>query len=492
MYIRTLVVMSIGLFTSRVTLDVLGVENYGVYCVVGGFVALFTIVGGTLVTACQRFLTIEIGRRDCANPQKVFNVSVLIHIVLAIFLLILFETFGLWFVLNKLNIPAGCIGDIQWVFQCSVFSFLINIICAPYNALLIAYEKISAFAYINLFDAVAKLGIVYALYCFSSNHLVWYSILLLIVAIVDRIVYSVYCYVKFPDFKFKLEHDFVLLKEILHFAGFTFVGSTASVLCNQGINVLMNLFGNVTANAARAIAVQVQNATMKFVNDFMTALNPQITKSYAAGNVEKSMKLCFCGARISYFMMYLIAIPFLFKTQCILDLWLKNYPKIAISFVQMTLLLSLVAVLSNPIVTEILAIGKLKMNALIIGLVRIMTIPICYFFLSLKYDLIVCYLVLLVIEVVSLFVRLLVLKFLNGFEILGYVRNVLCRVLLVSICSLPCIKLFDSMTPSSFKGILLFVIAVIPITFFIECLLGLTKSEKKYVIVFLRKKIICK
>lgn len=488
LYIRTLVVMGIGLFTSRVVLDALGVDDYGIYCVIGGFVAMFTIVGGTLVTSCQRFLTVEIGKENESNPQKVFNVAVIIHVALAAILLFLFESFGLWFVFNKLNVPVERMGAVQWVFQCSVLAFLINIVSAPYNALLIAYEKMAAFAYINLLDAILKLGIVYALYWFSTDSLILYSVLFLAVAVVDRVIYGVYCHLKFPKFKFRIERDFELFKQILHFAGFTFIGSTASVLCNQGVNILMNLFGNVAANAARAIAMQVQNATTKFVNDFMTALNPQITKTYASGNVEKSMQLCYCGAKISYFMMLLIAIPFLFKTRYILDLWLKNYPDSTVRFVQMTLLLSLVAVLSNPVITEILAVGKLKLNALIIGLVRIMTIPLCYIFLSMGYDLIVCYFILLVIESLSLVIRLIVLKYLNGSKILRYVKEVGFRIVLVTGFSLPFVKMFDRITSSSFMGLISFVTASFFITLVIEIALGLSKSEKQYIACFLKKK----
>lgn len=277
LYGRTFLIMAISLFTSRVVLNTLGIDNYGIYNVIGGFVAMFSIAGGTLVTACQRFLTYEIGKKENAQTQKVFSAALTIHIVLAIFLLVLFETIGLWFLNAKMNIPPDRMIAANWVFQCSILAFLVNIVSSPYNALIIAHEKMSAFAYISLMDAILKLLIVYMLYITSWDRLILYAILYLGVAILDRLIYSLYCR-RFSESKFVFIKDKALYKKITGFAGFTFLGSVASLLSNHGVNLILNLFYGVAINAARGIAVQVQNAVVKFVNDFMTALNPQITK----------------------------------------------------------------------------------------------------------------------------------------------------------------------------------------------------------------------
>lgn len=488
LYGRTFLIMTISLFTSRVVLNTLGIDNYGIYNVIGGFVAMFSIAGGTLVTACQRFLTYEIGKKENAQTQKVFSAALTIHIVLAIFLLVLFETIGLWFLNVKMNIPPDRMIAANWVFQCSILAFLVNIVSSPYNALIIAHEKMSAFAYISLMDAILKLLIVYMLYITSWDRLILYAILYLGVAILDRLIYSLYCR-RFSESKFVFIKDKALYKKITGFAGFTFLGSVASLLSNHGVNLILNLFYGVAINAARGIAVQVQNAVVKFVNDFMTALNPQITKSYAAGDKEKSMNLCYKGARFSFFLLMVMALPIMIRTPYILELWLKVYPDYATMFVRLTLTLSLVTLLSTPLTTEILAVGKLKLNALAIGGIRLLNLPLCYTIMNMGASPEYCYVVLIIMEILSLLARLIILKLQIRIHIINYFREVIVYVIAVLAICFFMSHLLDKIIAQTLIGLFVFGFVSVIVSIIVVYVLGLKKMEKKMIAKFVFNKI---
>ena len=326
LYMRTLVVMVISIFTSRVILQSLGIEDYGTYNVIGGFVAMFSMLGGTLVTATQRFINVELGKKENGNPNEVFSTAMGIHIALAVIIFIALETFGLWFLNCKMNIPDGRMFAANVVFQCSVLAFLLNIICMPYNAIIIAYERMKAFAYISLYDVMVKLLISYALFLFLSDRLIIYAVLLLALAVSERSIYSIYCRRHFPEeSKFHIVRDRRAYIRQTSFAGYTFLGSFASILSNHGVNIVLNIFCGVAVNAARAIAMQVLHAITKFVSDFTVALNPQIVKTYAAGETSKSMELVYRGAKFSYYLMFMSSVPIIFFTPEILNLWLGPY-----------------------------------------------------------------------------------------------------------------------------------------------------------------------
>ena len=441
---------------------------------------MFSVAGGTLVTACQRFLTYEIGKKENSRINEVFSASIVIHISLAIFLLVLFETIGLWFLNAKMNIPADRMTAANWVFQCSIIAFLINIISSPYNALIIAYEKMSAFAYISILDVALKLLIVYMLYISSYDRLILYSVLFLGVTLLNRSVYGLYCR-RFSVSKFIIVKDKSLYKRITNFAGYTFLGSVAAILSNHGVNLILNMFYGVTINAARGIAVQVQNAVVKFANDFMTALNPQITKSYAAGETEKSLSLCYKGARISFFLLMTITLPIIIRTPYILELWLKIYPDYAIIFVRLTLALSLVTLLSVPLTTEILAVGKLQSNALAIGGIRLLILPICYIVMKLGNDPQSCYVVLILMEIVSLFVRLYILKRQIQANIIGYIREVIFYIIIVFSLSFSISYLLDNVVEQSFIGLIFFVFLSVIFSVSIVYVIGLKKNEREQI-----------
>lgn len=490
LYLRTLVVLAISLYTSRVILATLGIENYGIYNVIGGFVSMFALAGGTLVSATQRFLNFEIGKREHSDPNKVFCVSMGIHFSLSLFLLLLFETFGLWFLNSELNIPSERLFAANIVYQCSVLAFLVNIISIPYNAVIIANERMGAFAYISLLDAVLKLLIAYALYLSGFDKLIVYAILLLLIALLIRLIYGGYCKRHFPEIsRFRLVRDGQAYKRQIGFASFTFLGSSAAILSSQGVNVVMNLFCGVAVNAARGIAVQVQHATEKFVTDFMTALNPQITKTYAAGEKGKSIELVYRGARFSFILMLFFSLPIIFRTHDILDFWLVNYPQYSVEFVRLTLLYSLVTLLSRSLTTEILATGQIKTNALVIGGVRLSILPLCYIVLSMGYDPTSCYYVMIIVDMIALYARLYIVRSLTGFAIADYFRKVIRYVVPVFVLSFFLSYVLDMCISANLVGLLSFIACSVLCTGIVSWSIGLDKAERSLIKGFIIDKI---
>lgn len=482
LYMRTVAVMIISIFTSRVILQSLGIEDYGAYNVIGGFVAMFSMLGGTLVTATQRFINVELGKKENGNPNEVFCTAMGIHIILAVIIFVALETFGLWFLNYKMNIPDGRMFAANVVFQCSILAFLLNIICMPYNAIIIAFERMKAFAYISLYDVILKLLISYVLFLFMYDRLIIYAFLILLLAISERFIYSIYCRKHFPE---ESEFHFVRNKQAYirqtSFAGYTFLGSFAAILSSHGVNIVLNLFCGVAVNAARAISMQVLHAVSKFVSDFTVALNPQIVKTYAAGEIDKSMELVYRGAKFSYYLMFIFSVPIIFLTPEILHLWLGHYPDHTIIFVRLTLVYGLVTVLSKTLTTEILATGKIRANAFIIGGLRLLILPFSYLVLWMGYEAYTVYYVMIVIDSISILTRLYILKDVTGVKMIGYIKNVLIPVLLVSILSCVLCYIIWRHIPYTLPYNLLYIVCSLIICMVIAFCVGISSNEKRMI-----------
>ena len=490
LYMRTVVVMIISIFTSRVILQSLGVEDFGTYNVIGGFVAMFSMLGGTLVSATQRFINVELGKKEGGNPNEVFCTAMGIHMILAGIIFIALETFGLWFLNYKMNIPDGRMFAANVVFQCSILAFLLNIICMPYNAIIIAFERMKTFAYISLYDVILRLIISYALFLFMYDRLILYAVLLLVLAISERSIYSIYCRKHFPEeTKFHIVRDKQAYIRQTSFAGYTFLGSFAAILSNHGVNIVLNLFCGVAVNAARAISQQVLHAVSKFVSDFTVALNPQITKTYAAGELDKSMELVYRGAKFSYYMMFVFSVPIIFLTPEILRLWLGHYPDHTIIFVRLTLIYGLITVLSKTLTTEILATGKIRANAFIIGGLRILILPFSYLVLWMGYDAYMVYYVMIVIDSISIFTRLYIIKDVTGVKMMGYVKNVLLPVMSVSIPSCVICYFLWKQTPSTLLYNAFYVLTSIIICVIVIACIGISPKERQMISAVINKKI---
>ena len=382
LYGRMALTMLVALFTSRVVLQALGVTDFGIYNVVGGVVAMMGFLNGSLGGATSRFITYELGLGGRGNVRHIFRCAVSIHYLLAALVLVVAETVGLWFVLEKLVIPDGRMTAALWAYQCSVLTVVVTIISSPYNALIIAHERMSAFAYISILEVFLKLGIVYLLMAVGIDRLILYATLLLVVQVSIRFIYSGYCSRHFPETSGRWLWDRRKSREIFSYAGWTLNGNLAVMGYTQGINILLNLFFGPAVNAARAISVQVQSAAYQFFNNFLTAVRPQITKSYAQGDLPYMHKLILSSSKYGAYLFLIIAVPLLSNTSYVLSLWLGQVPAHTVAFTQLMLLTCMNSVLKMPTLMGIHATGDIKRFQIVEGSLLLTVVPIAYAFLK--------------------------------------------------------------------------------------------------------------
>ncbi len=424
LYFRMLIVMAVSLYTSRLVLQALGVVDYGIYSVVGGLVSLCSVFSASISSAISRFLTIELGRKHNERLRQVFSASTTILFFLCIFIVIIAEPIGLWFVNNKMVIPTERLNAAYWIFHLSLLTFCINLISAPYNATIIAHEKMGVFAYISIVDVIVKLIIVVILFLIPVDKLIVYGIMMALVAILMRFIYGHYCVRHFQECKYYYFFDKALYRSIFSFAGWNFIGSTAAVIRDQGGNILMNMFGGPAVNAARGISLQVNSAINQFSTNFMTALNPQIIKSYATSDINYLHTLIYRGSRFSFYLLLILSLPLLICTSYVLELWLGIVPDYSVEFVRLSLMVSMVDALTNSLTTGILATGKVKYYQMAVGVTLLLNIPFSYILLRLGATPISVLWVALSISFVCMLLRILFVKRLLGINIVNYVKEV--------------------------------------------------------------------
>lgn len=435
LYFRMIFLTAIFLYTSRVILSALGIEDFGIYNVVGGVVAMFSTLSGSLSSAISRFITYELGIGNKEKLKRIFSSSVTIQILLGLVIMLLAETVGVWFLNAKMVIPTERLVAANWVLQFSILTFVINLISVPYNATIIAHEKMSAFAYISIVEAVGQLAIAYFIMISPIDRLIFYAILMFSVAVIIRLVYAIYCKQHFEECTYHFFWDKELLRNMFGFAGWNMIGASSAVLREQGGNIVINLFCGPTVNAARGIASQVSNAAQRFVSNFMTALNPQITKSYASGDRAYMMALTFQGARLSFYMLLLLSLPIIASTEYILTLWLGNVPEHTTLFVRLILIFAMSESISNPLVTVMLATGKIRNYQIVVGGLQMMNLPISYALLRMGYIPETVIIVAIGISQCCLAARLWMLRGMIGLKIRHYLQKVYFNVIMVTICA---------------------------------------------------------
>lgn len=489
LYIRMLFMMIISLFTSRVILNTLGVEDFGTYNVVGGVVAMFSAFSSMFTGAISRFLTFELGKKESARLNEVFSTSVTIQIGISLIFVIVAEIVGLYFVNYKLVIPAGRLFAANCVLQCSIITFVVGLISVPYNAAIIAHEKMSAFAYIGIFEVVMKLIIVYALYISPFDKLISYAILLMLLSVTIRFIYGSYCGKHFNECHYNFSYDKTLLHEMSGFAGWHFFSSGAYILNIQGVNILINMFFGVTLNAARGIANQVDNAILQLVNNFMMALKPQIIKSVASGNLTYMTELVCRGAKFGYLLMFFFFVPIYAEAEQILTIWLKIVPEYAVPFVQLAMIGSMVDLLGATISSAIIATGKVKSYCIAIGTFGLMVFPVTYICFRLGCPAEYCYYSFICVYALLLFVKLRQANKLVGFPIWTYVRDVLFRLLPVTVVVLfVTIFVKNLIVPSLSRLFIVSVVGVVT-TAVMAILIVLTARERQFIINIVKSKI---
>ena len=485
LYARMLFMMAISLYTSRIVLNTLGVEDYGIYNVVGGVVAMFGFINGSMSSATQRYITFALGKENFERLQKVFSTTVQIHVLIAVIIVVLSETVGLWFMYEKMQIPTARMDAAFWVLQCSILSTAVMIVSVPYNADIIAHEKMSAFAYISILEAVLKLAIVYILLIGSFDKLILYAALLLAVQIIIRFCYTIYCNKHFKETIYKHVWDKTLFKEMTEFAGWSMFGNLSAVLFGQGLNMLLNVFFGPVVNAARAVAVQVQNAIQQFVGNFQMALNPQITKTYAKGEMNEMHKLMFRSARFSFYLLFFLSLPVLFETDFILTIWLKTVPENTVIFLRIMICTSLIYSLANPLIIANQATGRVKKYQAVCGSILLLILPVSYIVLKLGFPAYSVFIVHFVMESITQLARMIMLRPLIGIRIREYFKYVYTPVFTVILCSviLPFV-VYTSMNDNILRFFTICIVCVISVCS-VAYKIGLSKNER----IFVRSKV---
>lgn len=429
LYFRMLFMMLIGLYTSRINLQSLGVEDFGIYNVVGGVVVMFSIINGSITASISRFLTFELGTGNMEKLKKVFSTSVTIQVGISFLILLLTETLGLWFLNNKMVIPESRIYAANWVYQFSIMTFILNLISMPYNACIVAHEKMSAFAWITIYDAIAKLLVAWLTFIAPMDKLIFYASFIVLIAFTQRIIYTSYCLRNFEECSYKFTIDKALLKNMSGFAGWNFIGATSAILRDSGGNIVINMFSGPTVNAARAIASSINNAVLGFANSFTTAINPQITKSYASGDYDKMMKTIYNGAKFSFFLMLLLGLPVIIETQYIIHLWLGQVPEHTVLFVQLTILYAMSESISNPLITAMLATGKIKNYQIVVGGLQMLNLPISYICLRLGCIPETVLIVAIILSQCCFAARIYMLRFMINLNAIDYLKKVYLRII---------------------------------------------------------------
>lgn len=382
LYIRMLITLIIGIWTSRIVLNALGFVDNGLYNVVGGFVGFFSVITSAQSNAISRFLTFEIGRGDIRNINSIYHTSLFIQVVLCVVILILAETVGLWFVNAKLIIPPERLFAVNVVYQLSIGSFLLSILSTSQNALIIAHEKMNIYAYVSIFSAVAKLIISFVIASSPVDRLILYASLLFCVSLATRLFYAIYISRAFPYCSYGFSDYKLYYKKMAGYAGWSFIGETAGVLRGSGISVLLNIFGGPVANTVNGIANQVNSLVNMFVNDFTTAFNPQITKKYATHEYESLLVYLYRCSKFSFLLMTVMAVPIFFNVDFLLVFWLKKVPSETFVFTQLIIIMSLIESLSRPLITAKAATGNIRNYQLIVGGILLLSLPLAYIFLK--------------------------------------------------------------------------------------------------------------
>ncbi|MCD8290903.1 MAG: oligosaccharide flippase family protein [Prevotella sp.] len=478
LYFRMLLLMAVNFYTSRVVLNVLGVEDFGIYNVVGGVVTMFGFLNGALAACTQRYLNYELGQKHYGRIQRVFVTALYIHALISLLLIILAETVGLWFLYSKMTIPNSRLNAAFWVYQFSVLSTVVMMMSVPYNAAIIAHEKMSAFAYISILEAVLKLLIVFILQEGHYDKLIIYAILMFAVQMAIRIIYGWYCNLHFSETKFRVVWDKDLFRSMLSFSVWNVFGNLASVASTQGVNILLNMFFTPAVNAARGIAVQVQHAVMQFSANFQMAMNPQITKSFAMSNLTYMYDLIYKSSKFTFFLLYILSLPIILETDTILNVWLTIVPEYATPFIRLMLCTSIINAVANPLMTSAAATGKIKIYQVVVGGMMLAVLPLSYIVLRMGGNPVSVFVVNLLVYAIAFIVRLLIVCSLIQLSILAYIKDVILKCTFVCLLALIIPLFLKHLMIEGLVAFLVVCIASIISVAVSSYFLGLTASER--------------
>lgn len=484
MYIRMGVIMLVQIYTARVVLNALGVEDYGIYNVVGAFIVAFTFISGPLGTATQRFLNFELGKKEKGDISSIFSMSLLIYLVLALILVVVIEITGLWFIYNKMQMPQDRIVATLWAFHTSVIALSLGLLKTPFESLVIAHEKMSFYAYLGIIEAVLKLVNAWSLLLITIDKLILYSINQLIIYVIVIVLITKYCYKNFPDVKVKFQKNKSLFKELMSFSGWSLFGSVASMTANQGLEILLNTFYGVVINAAMGIANQINVSVIQFVSNFQVAFRPQLVKYYAAGELESLRRLIFNTSKYSFLLLFAIVCPLCFNMQFVLDVWLGSPPQYTAEFCILMLAYALLETLSAPMWMTVQATGRIKRYQIIISLVIFLNIIFSYIFLKLGYSPIVVFEIKCFLDLFYLLVRLLFMRYMVSLSIKQFIKEVIIPISVITTVSIFILYIvanfMDNGWPKLIVSTIVFVMAFLPLCIFI----ALKKTERSNLLIY--------
>lgn len=491
LYFRMLVVMAVTFFSSRIILKVLGITDYGIYNVVGGIVSMMSFLNGALGSSTSRFLTYELGQKNEERLKNTFSAALNLHICMAILVLLIGETLGLWFFYEKIVIPAERFNAAFWVFQFSLVTTMISFTQVPYNASLIAHEEMSIYAYVGLYEAISKLLIVYLLYISPIDRLIFYGFLLMLNSISIQLFYRYYTSKKYFECKIRIVKDRNLYKKLLGYSGWDLFGGIAVICQGQGINILLNIFFGPAVNAARAIAVQIQTAVALFINNFITAVRPQVVKNFATGQYDEMYHLTFQTAKFSFLLMLMIVLPLCLDIHFVLNIWLgSQVPEHTATFAVIILLTYLMETFHSASLMSYHAIGRIKTGNIIGGSLMILALPISYIALKYNYPAHTVFIIIFIINFIQMIAGWCLLHHYIQFKWNKLLKGVYSPCLLIGILSL-ILPLFIKyqMNEGWNRLILLILISICEISI-LTILIAMNKQERNkiYEFIMLRAK----
>lgn len=431
LYVRMFFIMAVTLFTSRVVLSTLGVIDFGIYNVVGGVVAMMGILNSAMSVSTQRYLTFELGRGDGIRLWQTFSVCFSIFMVLSIIIIVLAETVGLWFLNTQMTIPAERLSAANWVYQFSILTCIASLFVMPFNATIIAHERMSVYAYVGILEVLLRLVVVYLLLFVPFDRLAVYGGLLFASQVVVTLTYVLYCIGKFPETHYRFYWDKPLFKELLSYSGWNLFGSMSGLVKGHGLNILLNVFFSPAVNAARGIAYQINAAITQFFTNFYTAVRPQITKYYAQGNIEEMTKLVFRSSKMSFYLIMLLSMPIIIETPYIVKLWLGQLPEYVVSFTRLIVVISAIDSMAHPLMAAAHATGRIRLYQSTVGTMVMLNVPVSYLFLKKGFPPLTVFYVSIVISTICLFMRLWIVRRLMPFPVKDYVVQVFGSSLLV-------------------------------------------------------------
>ena len=473
LYLRMFITLLVGLYTSRIILQALGINDYGINSVVGGIITLLTYINNLLSQGTSRFLTIALGEGNLIKLKNVFSACITLHIIVAIVTLILGETIGLWFVNNELNIDTSRMYAANWVYQLALFSCILSIMQVPYNASIISHEKMSIFAYFSIFEVLMKLLSAWLLLHATMDKLILLAILNMIVSCLTIMFYRIYCVYKFEECKLKLGYDKKLYKEIATYTGWNSLGTFAFTVNNQGVNILFNIFFGTVINAARGITNTVSNMINQFINGFQIAVRPQIIKYYAQGNIHEMNRLIINNSKYSSYLVLLIGLPLFFETEYVIKLWLGQTPAYVVIFIQLTIVQLFIQAMDFPIGTGIHAYGKMKLPNLTSSISYLSILPLSYILLKIGADPTIAYSITIIVYPIAMGFDIWILNKYSGFSVLLFIKDVLLKNLIILVFSSSLIYYIQKLLPYGFLSLLITCVSstlILTVLFFYICI----------------------